>query len=238
MSEGARRGAPAPGDADARSGADAPRDALEAYATELFAREDPLLAELREEMARRGLPSIQVPARTGLFLRVLVAATAPRRVLEIGTLGGYSALWMAGALPEGGRITTLEKSARHVALAREFVERAGLEGVVEVRQGLAADLLPGLGPDGGFDIVFLDADKERYLLYLEHAKRLLRPGGLLLADNAFWHGRILEVDPEDPSTAALQAFNRALAESDDFLATIVPVGDGVAVGVRRHAGPV
>ena len=234
MTEHAPGGGPAAdGRADVRSGAGAPRDALEAYAADLFRGETPLLAELRAEMERQGLPLIQVPARTGLFLQILVAATGARRILEIGTLGGYSALWMAPALPPGGTLLTLEKSAKHAALARDYVARAGLAHVVEVRQGLAADLLPSLGPGGSFDLIFLDADKENYGLYLEHAARLLRPGGLLLADNAFWGGRVLEPAHDDPPTVGIQAFNRALAGSDAFLATIVPVGDGVAMGVRR-----
>lgn len=220
------------GDAETRSGSGEPRDALERYAAELFRAEEPLLAELREETERRGFPLVQVPARTGLLLRILVTATGARRILEVGTLGGYSSLWMAAALPPGGRLLTLEKSAEHAALAREFVERASLADVVEVREGVAADLLPAIGPDGRFDLVFLDADKESYLLYLDHAARLLRPGGLFLADNAFWHGRVLEREPEDAATIGIQAFNRALARSESFLATILPVGDGVALAVR------
>ena len=224
---------PPPG--EVRSGTPPPRDPLERYAADLFDREDPLLTELRAEMERRGFPLIQVPVRTGLLLRILVAATAARSVLEIGTLGGYSALWMAAALPAGGRILSLEKETERAALAREFIEVAGVEGLVEVREGVAAELLPGIGPEGGYDLVFLDADKESYTLYLEHAARLLRPGGLLLADNAFWQGRVLE-EAGDPATEGIQAFNRALAASEAFLATIVPSGDGVAIGVRRGEG--
>ncbi len=214
-----------------RDGSGPPRDALEAWADALFTREPPLLAELRDELEARGFPLIQVPARTGLLLRLLVAATGARRILEVGTLGGYSALWMAGALPDDGRLLTLEKNPAHVALARASVALAALEGVVEVREGVAAELLPDVGPDGGFDLVFLDADKESYLGYMEHARRLLRPGGLLVADNAFWHGRVLDEADDDPSTRGIVAFDRALAGAHDFTATILPVGDGVAVGV-------
>ncbi len=215
------------------SGTGPPRDALEQYAVDLFVREEPHLVELREEMERRGLPLIQVPARTGLLLRILVAATSARRVLELGTLGGYSALWMATEMPSNGRLLTLEESPRHAALAREFIERAGLSGVVEVRVGVAGDLLKAIGPPGSFDMIFLDADKESYLLYLEHARRLLRPGGIMVADNAFWDGRVLEDEPEDSSTVGMKAFNKALAASEAFTATVLPVGDGVAVAVRR-----
>lgn len=215
-----------------RDGAGPPRDELEAYADRLFDREDGLLAALRREMEVRGFPMIQVPARTGLLLHVLVKATGARRVLEVGTLGGYSAIWMARALPDDGRLVTVEKSSKHAALARDFLERGG-QGRVEVREGRAADILPKIGPDGSWDIVFLDADKESYTAYLGEARRLLRPGGLLLADNAFWGGRVLEEDPEEAATLGIQAFNRAVAEDPAFVATILPVGDGVLAAVRR-----
>ena len=217
-----------------RDGSGPPRSELEAYAQELFVREDPLLAELRAEQEARGFPLIQVPARTGQLLGILIRAVAARKVVEVGTLGGYSALWMAKALPSDGRLVTLEKSPEHAALAREFIDRAGRTEMVEVRVGDAADLLQDLGPAGGWDAMFLDADKERYGIYLKHAERLLRPGGLLLADNVFWRGRVLqEAGEADAATHALQDFNRALAGHDAFDATILPVGDGVAVAVRR-----
>lgn len=215
------------------TGTGLPRDALEAYAADLFEGDDALLRELRSEIEARGFPTIQVPERTGRTLHVLVRAAGARRVLEIGTLGGYSAIWMGRALPEDGRLTTLEIDADRVELAREYVERAGLEKVVEVRHGDAREMLPSVGPDASFDVVFLDADKEGYVHYLSHARRLLRPGGLLMADNAFWKGKVLQ-DPDeaDEVTRAVQAFNEELARSPDFEATILPVGDGVAVGVR------
>ncbi len=215
-------------------GSGPPRSELEQYATDLFVREDPLLAELRAELEARGFPQIQVPARTGLLLSILVRACGARRVLEVGALGGYSALWMASALPGNGRLVTLEKEEAHAELAREFIERAGRSEVIEVLVGNAQDLLPGMDDEGRWDVVFLDADKERYGFYLKHAERLLRPGGLLLADNVFWQGRILDDAGEaDEATRALQEFNRTLAGHPSFDATILPVGDGVAVGVRR-----
>jgi len=207
-----------------RDGAGPPLSELEEYATELFVQEDPLLAELRAEMEARDFPLIQVPARTGQLLSILVRACGARRVLEVGALGGYSALWMASALPADGRLLTLEKEREHAELAREFIERAGRSEVIEVRVGNATDLLPAVDDQGTWDVVFLDADKERYGFYLKHAERLLRPGGLLLADNVFWQGRILEESGEaDEATRALQEFNRALAGHSSFDATIVPV---------------
>lgn len=212
-------------------GAGPPRDALEAWADGLYVEEDEVLKGIRAAMEERGLPLIQVPARTGLLLHLVVRAARARRVLEVGSLAGYSAVWMARALPPDGRLLTLEKEPEHARLARASLRAAGLDDRVEVREGGAAELLGDLNP-GAWDLVFVDADKESYPVYLEHAARLLRPGGVLLADNAFWHGRVLEHDPEDDATRRLLDFHRRLAQSEDFRATVLPVGDGVALGVR------
>lgn len=206
-------------------------DALADYVDGLFVREPPLLAELRERLDRGSFPAIQVPAATGRVLELIARLMEARRVLEIGTLGGYSALWLLRGMPSDGEIVSLEKEAEHAALAREFVERAGETERTEIRVGDARELVPGLAPDGGWDLVFIDADKESYPIYLEEAARLLRPGGAVLADNAFWQGRVVE-DDDDPATRGVRAFNRALADSEDFRATVLPVGDGVALGVR------
>ncbi len=182
-------------------------------------------------MELRGLPPIQVPPLTGRTLQVLVSATGATRVLEVGTLAGYSAIWMARGMPPGSTLLTLEVQEDRADLARTFVSRAGLDDRIEVRVGPAAQLLPGVGPDGSFDLVFLDADKEGYPSYLDHAARLLRVGGVVLADNAFWHGKVIG-DLDEPALRGVQAFNRALAWSERFRSTILPVGDGLAMGVR------
>lgn len=215
----------------AREGPD--RDALAEYVRSRFATEPALLAELRETLEEREMPAIQVPPETGRVLEVVAALVGAKRVLEIGTLGGYSALWMLRGMPDRGTLLTLEKDPEHAELARDFCRRAGVLDRVEIRVGDARTLLPEVGPDGGFDLVFLDADKEGYAGYLDHADRLLRSGGALLADNAFWRGRILEPDDEDAPTRGVRTFNRKLSEHDRFLATILPVGDGVALGVKR-----
>lgn len=209
-------------------------DGLSGYVRHLFAREDTVLEELRQESGRRGLPEISISAEVGRLLQVLLAASGARRVLEIGTLAGYSAIWMARALPPDGRVVSLEIDQDRAELARSYVERAGLGERVEIRCGDAADLLPELERAGArFDAVFIDADKESYGTYLDHALVLVRPSGLILADNAFWSGRVLEPDPEDESTRAVQAFNRRLAEDRRLIATLLPVRDGLAVAVVR-----
>ncbi len=208
--------------------------ALQEYAETLLAREDALLRELREEIARRGLPRIHIAPAQGRLLQVLLRAVGARNVLEIGTLGGYSAIWMARALPPDGRLVTLELEEERAAFAREYVRRAQLATVVEVRLGPAADTLRRLvsaGEEGSFDACFIDADKESYPAYLHWARRLVRAGGLILADNAFRAGRVLEEPAPDEGTAAIQQFNRMLARDAGLAATLVPIGDGLAVAV-------
>ena len=206
---------------------------LQRYVEALFAPEDPLLEELREEIGRQGLPEIYISAEVGRALQLLLRAVGARRVLEVGTLGGYSAIWMARALPAGGTLVSLEVDPERAELARRFLHRAGLGAVAEVRVGDARALLPELAAaePGSFDAVFIDADKEGYVQYLRHARTLVRPGGLILADNAFWSGRVLEEEPESEGTRGVQAFNRALADADGLTATILPVRDGLAVAV-------
>lgn len=212
-------------------GEDKPSAALQRYVEERFAREDEILADLRRALKDRRFPEIQVSPSTGRTLQLLVAASGGMRVLEVGTLGGYSAIWMGRGLAEAGRLTSVEIDPDHASLAREFLERAGLSKRVEVRVGDAREILPDLGPDESFDLVFLDADKEGYPGYATEALRLLRPGGVLLADNAFWNGRVLEA-PRDEATRGIQALNEHLAGESSFTATILPVGDGLALAVK------
>ncbi|MFW6199925.1 MAG: O-methyltransferase, partial [Gemmatimonadota bacterium] len=190
-------------------------------------------SELRGELEERGFPLIQVPARTGRVLELLARMVNAKRVLEIGTLGGYSALWLLRGMAPGGKLVTVEKEPDRADLAGELFERAGEADRVEIRVGDARGVVAELGPDGAWDLVFIDADKEGYTGYLTQAVRLLRPGGLVVADNALWEGRVVDGNDREASTEGVRAFNRALADGDDFRATILPVGDGVALGVRE-----
>lgn len=222
------------------------------YIEELFAPEDDVLRALRAGVAEAGMPEIYISAEAGRLLQVLLAAAGARRVLEIGTLGGYSAIWMARALPADGRLITLEREPAHAALARRFIARAGLAERIEVREGDAHALLRELEAAGErFDACFIDAEKEGYADYLARALTLVREGGLILADNVLWHGDVLPGgalhaggdDDDDVGLArrretarTVDAFNRAIAGDAALLSTIVPVRDGIAVAVRRGGG--
>lgn len=207
-------------------------DGVNEYITGLFAQEDELLRELKEEASREGLPAISVPPETARLLQVLLRAIGAINVLEVGTLGGYSAIWMARAMGKGSRILSLEIDPAHAAFARRYIERAGVSEVVEVRVGPALELLPTL--DGQkFDAVFLDADKEPLPTYLDWALRLLRPGGLVIADNTLRAGRVADPSADDDQLRAIREFNRKLAESARVTGIVIPIGDGVAVGVAE-----
>ena len=202
------------------------------YLSSLFAAEDETLLALREAADRNGLPPIAISPDEGKLLQVLLSAIGARRVLEVGTLGGYSAIWMARALPAGGSLLSIELDSTHAAFARGFISRAGLDGIVEVQVGRALDLLPSL--DGAkFDAIFLDADKEPLPTYLEWALRLVRPGGLIIADNALWGGRVLDQSVNDDATRAVREFNRRFATDPRITGIVVPTHDGVAIGIVR-----
>ncbi len=202
------------------------------YIAGLFAPEDELLASLREEADRTGLPPIAISSDEGRLLQVLLTAIRARHVLEVGTLGGYSAIWMARALPPDGHLLSLELEPAHAEFARRYVDRAGLSARVEIRVGRALDVLPSL--DGRqFDAMFLDADKEPLPTYFDWALRLVRPGGLIIADNALWGGRVLDQDVSDPKTTAVRELNRRMATDPRVLSILVPTHDGVAVAVVR-----
>lgn len=200
------------------------------YVGALFAPEDPVLLALRDDADRAGLPPIAISPDTGRLLQVILRAIQARRVLEVGTLGGYSALWMARALPPGGTIVSLEIDPAHADFARAHLAAAGFGGRVEVRVGPALHALAALDGER-FDLVFLDADKEPLPTYLDWALRLVRPGGAIVADNALWGGRVLDASADDAATRAVREFNRRLATDPRVTSIVVPTHDGVAVAI-------
>lgn len=190
------------------------------YVTHLFAEEDEALSQTRAEIAREGMPIIHVSPAQGKLLYIIARMTSPRRILELGTLGGYSAIWLARALPEDGKLITLELDQHHADVSKRNIERAGLGSKVEVRVGPAADTLRAMQRDGeaAFDLAFIDADKDGYPEYLDLCVPMVRSGGLILADNTL-SGNILD----EASTSGIARYNKAVAAHPQLESIIFPV---------------
>jgi caffeoyl-CoA O-methyltransferase len=206
---------------------------IDDYVAGLFAPPDEALQAALRESERGGLPSINVSATEGKLLQMLVEISGTRRILEIGTLGGYSAIHFARALPDGGTLLSLELDEHHAEVARRNVERAGLSDRVEIRVGDARQSLKKLvdNGEGPFDLIFIDADKEGYPEYLDWSLRLSRPGTLILGDNAIREGSV--IDPDDSSSRAMREFNEKLAKDPRLSAIVLPLIrdriDGLAI---------
>ena len=202
------------------------------YLAARTAREDAFLAQLKSAAREAGLPSISIAPEQGSFLQILLRSARAKEVIEVGTLSGYSAIWMARALPAGGCVRTIEASAKHAVFAREWIARSDVAGKVEVLEGKGADVLATLEADSA-DAAFLDADKGSYPLYLEQSLRIVRRGGLILVDNAFAFGQLLDARPTDREVEAVKRFNDLMAKETRVQGVIVPIGDGLWVAVKK-----
>jgi caffeoyl-CoA O-methyltransferase len=204
-------------------------DELERYLSQHYWSEDDVLREVRADIAERG-PQIQVSAEAGRLLALLVRLAGATRVLELGTLFGYSGIWMARELPPGGRLDTVERETLHADAAEHWFERAGLADRVTVHRGAALDVIATL--PGPYDVAFIDADKATYPEYARLSLERLRPGGLVIADNAIRRGRITRAGI-DADMDGVREMHDLLGGDDSLVATTVPVGDGLALAVKR-----
>jgi predicted O-methyltransferase YrrM len=196
--------------------------AVDDYASNLLGLHDAALDAALAASHAAGLPAINVAPNQGMFLQLLAQGCGARAILEIGTLGGYSTIWLARALPAGGRLVTLESEPLHAQVARANLARAGLGSVVEVRLGKAIDSLAQLAADGArFDFIFIDADKESYPAYFPWALKLSRPGTLIIADNVVRNGAVKDADSDDSRVRGVRQFNELLAAEPRVRATII-----------------
>lgn len=203
---------------------------IEKYAQEHTEVPAPLFEELRQTTwARMSSPQMQVGHLEGTFLRMLVRMTGARRVVELGTFTGYSALMMAEALPDDGELITCDVDPEATAIARDFFTRSPHGRKITLRMGPALETLNTL--EGPFDLAFIDADKQNYSAYYEAVLPLLRPGGLLVADNTLWSGRVL--DPQTPSDLAIVAFNDKVAADSRVEKVLLTVRDGMMLALKR-----
>lgn len=198
---------------------------LSGYLQTLYGGEDDTLRAMRADAEENGLPAIQVPFELGRMLQVLVMQSRSERILEIGTLFGYSTVLMARALPPSGTITTLEVAPKHAALARANFERAALDERVTVLVGPAIESLERLNGEI-FDFVFIDADKATYPRYLEHSLQLTRPGATIVADNVWRDGAVIMPATGNADNEGLAEFNRAVAANPKLLTSVIPTRDG------------
>ncbi len=212
--------------------------AVDRYITDLFVPPDPALDAALQATADAGMPLINVAPNQGKLLHVLALAHGARTILEVGTLAGYSTIWLARALPNGGRLVTLEVDPKHAEVARANIARAGMADVVDLRLGPALDTLPQLVAEGQgpFDMVFIDADKPNTTAYFEWALKLTRRGSLIIADNVVRDGAVIDADSADASVQGVRRFNAALAAEPRVTASVIQtVGskgyDGLAFAI-------
>jgi caffeoyl-CoA O-methyltransferase len=212
---------------------------VDAYIEGLFVPPDGHLAQALDDARKAGLPAINVSANEGKLLHLIARIAGARRILEVGTLGGYSTAWLARAVPTDGHVVTLEIDPRHAEVARKNLARCGLGERVEIREGPAATTLRRMIADGEapFDLVFIDADKPAYCEYLELTLQLARPGTVILADNLIRDGQVLEDAPRDENARAAKAFNRAIATHPRLDSLVLPIIreklDGLSISVVR-----
>jgi predicted O-methyltransferase YrrM len=207
--------------------------AVDRYLADLLVPPDPPLEAALQASAAAGLPAIHVPPNLGKLLMLLARVQGARRILEIGTLGGYSTIWLARALPTGGRLVTLEADPTHADVARANIARAGLTQVVELRVGPALETLPQLAAEGGgpFDVIFIDADKPGYPDYWTWALKLVRRGSLIIADNVVREGAVIDASSTDPKVQGVRRFLEVLAAEPRVSATAIQT-----VGSKKYDG--
>lgn len=201
------------------------------YVAEHTEGDDPFLSELKEAARAEGFPPIWIAPPQASLLRILLRAARARTVVEVGTLAGVSAIVMARALPPDGRVHTIEVDPVRAEFAERWIARSDVPGRIVVHRGAGSLVLPRFARFSA-DAIFLDADKPGYPRYLREGLRIVRPGGLVLADNALGFGEILEESPSRPEVAAVRAFNELVTRMPGLHGVIVPLGDGLWVAVK------
>ena len=205
------------------------------YIRKLYAPQDALLESIDALLARLRI-HINIGAEEGKLLQLLIGLHGARKIVEIGTLAGYSAIWMARALPEDGHLYTINKDPEHIAMAAHFFEQSDVKKRITMLEGDAHDVLPKLNGKGPFDMVFIDADKISYNDYLEWTEAQVRPGGLIVADNTLLFGSMgLAEPPHEVAPAtwhAMRLFNERLADPQKYFSLLIPTQEGLTVAVK------
>ncbi len=211
-------------------------DRLHEYFLSICGREPEVMRSLREETASHPLSRMQIAPEQGQFMALLVQLLGATKTLEVGVFTGYSALAVALALPEQGRIVACDISADYTAIARPYWQAAGVADKIDLRIAPALDTLDRLlesGEAGTFDFAFIDADKENYGHYYERCLQLVRTGGLIAIDNVLWGGQVADPTVDDPNTEAIRAVNAKLAQDERISLSVVPIADGLSLAFKR-----
>jgi caffeoyl-CoA O-methyltransferase len=208
-------------------------DSVDQYILKLVGGEDEALRAADRSITEEKMPPISVSANQGKFLHVLARTCRAKKILEIGTLAGYSTIWMARALPQDGKLISLEFDPNHARVAKKNIERAGLGKIVDIRIGKAIELLPQLqaNNEGPFDMIFIDADKPPYTEYFQWSLKLAHPGTLIIADNVIREGNVLDANSTDEMVQGVRRFNEYLSQTNSVTATIIQT-----VGAKLHDG--
>ncbi len=208
-------------------------ESVDNYIADLLGDEDQALKDTVVSMEEAGIPPMNISANQGKFLQVLAITANAKKILEIGTCGGYSTIWLARALPEGGKLVSLEVDGAYAEIARSNIKKAGADHIAEVRVGKALDSLKTIEAEnaGPFDMIFIDADKPPYVEYFEWALKLSRPGTIIVADNVIREGKILDENSTDEKVQGVQRLNKMLSADDRVTATIIQT-----VGCKYHDG--
>lgn len=208
-------------------------ESVDQYISQLFHDEDDCLKATEQSILESGIPPISISPNQGKFLQILAKLCNAKKILEMGTLGGYSTIWMARALPENGTLVTLEIDKKHAEVARQNFNSCGLTSKIEIRLGKAIDILPKLETEGAgpFDMIFIDADKPPYTEYFQWALKLSRPGTLIIADNVIREGKVLLDESPDEMVTGVKRFNEFLSQCPAVNATIFQT-----IGAKEHDG--
>ena len=205
-----------------------------AYLADRTRGDDDFLRQLKQAAAEAGIPKIWIGPAQASFMQIVLKLHRATEVVEVGTLAGYSAISMARALPEDGHVHTIELEPKHADFAEDWIARSDVSSKITVHRGAGSDVLASLPPLSA-DALFLDADKSGYPAYLAEGLRILRPGALVMADNAFAFGQLFDEHPTDREAGAVRAFNDLMARQPRIHGCIVPLGDGMWVGVLDEA---
>ncbi|HWV75294.1 MAG TPA: O-methyltransferase [Pseudosphingobacterium sp.] len=206
---------------------------VENYISKLVAQEDDILQAVNRSIEQADMPQISVSASQGKFLQLLAKLIQADKILELGTLAGYSTIWLARALPKDGKLISIEYDEKHAAVALTNIKKAHLQETVDIRVGKALDILPQIEEkkEGPFDLIFIDADKPPYFEYFEWAIKLARPGALIIADNVIREGKVLDAENTDERVKGVQRLNESLSKDTRVFSTIIQT-----VGTKEHDG--